>query len=154
MVLRRWEPFNELRRMQENMDRFWRGSYTNGEDGQPVQNWAIPLDVVEQGDDIVVHASLPGVNPDDIDVTIENEVLTIKGRTSSVREHKEGNYLMKERRSGSFHRSLRLPDTVDADKAEPHYNDGVLTVTLPKVEAKKARKLTVATGNALEGERK
>ena len=151
MVLRRWEPFGELRRMQENMDRLWRGFYSGEENGGGMEHWAIPLDVKEQGDNIVIHASMPGVDPDDVDVTIENDVLTIKGQTRTEKEHKEGNFLMKERRTGSFHRSLRLPDTVDTDKAHPYYENGVLTVTLPKAEAKKAKKLTVATGKALEG---
>jgi HSP20 family protein len=154
MVLRRWEPLGELRRMQDNMERLWRGTYANQENGSEIEEWAIPLDVVEEGDNILVRASMPGVKPDDIDVTVENDVLTIKGRTSTESEHKEGNYLMKERRTGSFHRSLRLPDTVDAEKAVPHYEQGVLTVTLPKVEAKKARKLTVVSGQMLEGEKK
>ena len=154
MVLRRWEPFSEMRRMHENMDRLWKGFNANGENGHEIEQWAIPLDVIEEDDNVVVRASLPGVNTDDIDVTVENDVLTIKGHSSVERDHKEGNYLMKERRSGSFHRSLRLPDTIDADKATPHYDNGVLTVTLPKVEAKKARKLTVTGGNALEGETK
>jgi HSP20 family protein len=154
MVLRRFEPLGELRRMQENMERLWRGSYINSENGTEIEEWAIPLDVVEEGDNILVHASMPGIEPDNIDVTVENDVLTIKGRSSMEREHKEGNFLMKERRTGSFHRSLRLPDTVDADKAVPHYDKGVLTVTLPKVEAKKARKLNVVSGHVLEGEKK
>lgn len=154
MVLQRWEPFGELRRIHENMDRLWRGSYGSRENTAEIEEWAIPLDVVEEGDNILVHASMPGVNPDDIDVTVENDVLTIKAQSTTEQEHKEGNYLMKERRTGSFHRSLRLPDTVDAEKATPRYEQGVLTVTLPKVEVKKARKLTVVSGKVLEGEKK
>ena len=154
MVLRRWDPFGELRRMQENMDRLWRGFYINEDGSLEIERWAIPLDVVEEGENILVHASMPGVNPDDIDVTIENDILTIKGHSSMEREHKEGNYLMKERRTGSFHRSLRLPDTVDTDKASPRYENGVLTVALPKVESKQAKKLTINVSKALDGEKK
>lgn len=153
MVLRRWEPFGELRRMQENVDRLWKGFYGNGEEGNGIERWGIPLDVMEEGDNIVIRASMPGVDPNDIDVSIENDVLTIKGQSKEEREHTEGNYLMRERRTGSFHRSLRLPDTVDTEKAHPHYDNGVLTVTMPKVETKKARKLQVTTANALEGEK-
>jgi HSP20 family protein len=138
--------------MQDNMDRLWRGFYANGEGSPDIEQWAIPLDVVEEGENILVHASMPGVNPDDIDVTIENDILTIKGHSTMERERKDGNYLMKERRTGSFHRSLRLPETVDSDKASPRYENGVLTVALPKVESKKARKLTVNVSRALEGE--
>jgi HSP20 family protein len=130
------------------------GFYANDEGSPDIEQWAIPLDVVEEGENILVHASMPGVNPDDIDVTIENDILTIKGHSTMERERKDGNYLMKERRTGSFHRSLRLPETVDSDKASPRYENGVLTVALPKVEPKKARKLTVNVSRALEGEQK
>src|SRR5918999_3874412 len=116
MVLRSWEPFRELRQMQENMDRLWR-SFSPGGDGQDVENWAVPLDVVQEGENIVVKASVPGVSPEDIDVSIENDVLTIKGQTKEEREQQEGNYLMRERRAGSFFPSLKLPDTLYSDQA-------------------------------------
>jgi HSP20 family protein len=70
-----------------------------------METWAVPLDVVQQGDNFIIRASLPGVNPEDIDVSIENDVLIIKGQTKEEREHQEGNYLVRERRSGSFFRS-------------------------------------------------
>ena len=139
-----FSPFSELRQMQDNMDRIWRRfGAINHEDGSGMEAWAAPLDVVADGDDFVVRASLPGVSPDNIQVSIEDNVLTIRGETASHFENTEGNYLMRERRSGSFHRSLRLPDTVDQDKAEPRYEHGVLTINLPKAEAKKARQFDV-----------
>jgi HSP20 family protein len=152
MVLRRWEPFQELRQMQGNMNRLWRDlGHGGGEEGN-VESWAIPLDVVQQGDNIVVKATVPGVNPEDIDVSIENDVLTIKGHTKEEREHQEGNYLMRERRSGSFYRALRLPETVNTDQAHPSYEHGVLTITIPKAESKKAKQLKVSVGDReLEG---
>jgi HSP20 family protein len=80
--------------MQENMDQLWRSvGSREGEVGN-VENWAIPLDVVQEGDNIIVKASVPGVNPEDIDVSIENDVLTIKGQTKEEREQQEGHYLM------------------------------------------------------------
>ena len=147
MMLQRrnhFSPFGELRQMQDNMDRMWRrfGSF-NHEDGSGMEAWAAPLDVVADGDDFVVRASLPGVSPDNIQVSIEDNVLTIRGETASQFENTEGNYLMRERRSGSFHRSLRLPDTVDQDKADPRFEHGVLTITLPKAEAKRAKQFDV-----------
>ena len=147
MMLQRRHPFNpfgELRQMQENMDRMRRrfGAF-NHEDGGGMEAWAAPLDVVADGDDFVVRASLPGVAPEHIHVSIEDNVLTIRGETASHFENHEGNYLMRERRSGSFHRSLRLPDTVAHDKAEPRYEHGVLTVTMPKAESKKAKQFEV-----------
>ncbi len=152
MVLRRWEPFRELRQMQENMDRLWRSFSPGGGETGNVENWAIPLDVVQQGDNFIVKASVPGVNPEDIDVSIENDVLTIKGQTKEEREHQEGNYLMRERRSGSFYRALRLPDTVDSDKAQPHYESGVLSITFPRMESKKPKRLQITRGQRSEGQ--
>src|ERR671915_2280776 len=152
MVLRRWEPFRELRQMQENMDRLWCNFSSGGGEEGDVENWAVPLDVAQEGDNIIVKASVPGVKPEDIDVSIENDVLTIKGQTKEEQEQREGNYLMRERRSGSFYRALRLPDTVDTDQAHPSYEHGVLTITIPKAESKKAKQLKVSVGGReLEG---
>ncbi len=147
MMLQRrnhFSPFGDLRQMQENMDRMRRSlGASHHEGGGGIEAWAAPLDVVADGDDFVVRASLPGVAPDNIQVAIEDNVLTIRGETSSCFENTHASYLMRERRSGSFHRSLRLPDTVDQDKAEPRYEHGVLTVTLPKSEAKRAKQFDV-----------
>ena len=143
MMMQRRGPFSELRQMQENMDRMWKRFGTHHEDGGGIEAWAAPLDVVADGDDFVVRASLPGVAPDNIQVSIEENVLTIRGETASHFENTDRNYLMRERRIGSFHRSLRLPDTVDQDKAQPLYEHGVLTITLPKAEAKRAKQFDV-----------
>jgi HSP20 family protein len=121
-----------------------------------MENWAIPLDVIAKDDNIIVRATLPGVAPDDIQVSVEDNVLTIRGQTADQFQNGDGSYLMRERRVGSFHRALRLPDTVDTDKAHPEYEHGVLTITIPKAEAKKARHLTVQVGssgssNVIEG---
>ena len=152
MVLRRWEPFRELRHMQENMDRLWHSFGSGGGEEGDVENWAIPLDVAQEGDNIIVKASVPGVKPEDIDVSIENDVLTIKGQTKEEREQREGNYLMRERRSGSFYRALRLPDTVDSDKAQPHYENGVLSITFPRLESKRAKRLQITSGQESQGQ--
>ncbi len=143
MVMQRWDPFAELRQMQETMNRMWRnfGLWPDADAGR--EYWTVPLDVLQEGDNIVVRASLPGVKPEDIEVTIENDLLTIKGQTSVERETREDSYLMRERRTGAFHRSLRLPDTVDTEKAESRYEHGVLTITFPKLEARKARQIKI-----------
>ncbi len=141
MVLRRWEPFREFRSMEDTINRMWQGF--GGEAGSTAESWSVPLDVVREGDKISVYASLPGVEPGDIDVSIEDNVLTITASAQSDVERKEGEYLMRERRAGSFHRALRLPDTVDTDRIEPGYRNGVLTITIPKAESKKARHLKV-----------
>jgi HSP20 family protein len=101
-------------------------------------------------DNILVHASLPGIHPDDINVSIEDNVSTIKAQTRMENESTNNNYLMHERRLGSFHRSLRLPDTVDTDQATTNYQYGVLTIAFPKVESKRARQLKVTASSTLE----
>jgi HSP20 family protein len=143
---------NELRRMQETMNHLWRGFGAGITEGQEMETWAGPLNVVQQGDNFIIRASLPGVNPDNIDVSIEDNVLTIRGQSAHESEHQEGNYLVRERRSGSFYRVLRLPDTADTDQAHPFYEHGVLTITIPKAESKKAKQLKVSVNDReLEG---
>ena len=147
MVLQRWDPLFDFRRAMNRhvrATRLARMDLDRSDNGK--KEWVIPLDVVEQDDELLVRASIPGVKVDDIDVSIENRVLTIKAETKTEAEHKEGGYLMRERRSGSFFRSLRLPETVDTDQAKTSYNDGVLTVNLPKAESKKAKHLKIEAG--------
>ena len=114
-MLERRDPFRELRRMEGTIDRLWRGSGV----GRYIEGWAVPLDVVQGADEIVVHATLPGVKPEEIQVNIEEGLLTIKGETRGEHEESNGNYVVRERRAGRFHRALWLPDTVDAERASP-----------------------------------
>lgn len=153
MVLQRWDPMYELRRMHQAMNRGWR-PFALATDGAEREGWAIPLDVVDEAGEFLVHASIPGVKPEDIDVRIEDNLLTIKAETKIEAERKEEGFLMRERRSGTFHRSLRLPDSVDAGNATTYYENGVLTITLPKAESKKAKHLLVTAGKAPAGEKK
>ena len=148
-MMQRWYPFHDLRQMQNTVDRMWRraDSRSNGSEESPdTATWAVPLDVLRKGDDTIVRASLPGVSPEDIRVSIEDNVLTIKAHTSQEFQDTDGDYLMRERRSGSFHRALRLPDSVDPEKVQPHFQHGVLSITVPKAEAKRARQLEVKVG--------
>ena len=148
-MIQRFDPFNDIQQMQDTMERMWR-RFGNGSgassDTPHVEAWAVPLDVVQNGEHTVIRASMPGVSADNIQVSIEDNILTIKGITAEEHQEGDGSFLMRERRSGSFHRALRLPDSVDADKAEPHYQNGVLTVKIPKAEAKRARQLQVHVG--------
>ena len=144
MVIQRWDTFADIRRMDRVFSRLIdeRGR-TIGYDDAP---WSIPVDVTQEGDDIVVSASVPGLKPDDISVTLEDGLLTIEGEVASKSEVNESDYLLRERRVGRFRRALRLPDTADADKVQPSYANGVLTIAVPKQEAKKARRLEIKTG--------
>ena len=143
MVLQRWDPLVEMRSMEDAINRMWRGLGQRPAEANGGEHWHIPLDVVEEGDDIVVHASLPGVEPDAIEVNVEDGVLTIDAKTAAENETRKGGYLLRERRSGAYHRGLRLPDTVDEGQAESSYDRGVLTVKFAKQEAKKARRLEI-----------
>ena len=140
MAVERWSPFDEIRRFDDVFNRFLRGPKAFGE---TAESWSIPLDVTRTGDDVVVKASLPGIPKDKVDLTLEDNVLTIRGELNEESEKEEGGYLLKERRSGSFYRAVQLPESVDAEKVTTSYEDGVLTVQLPKVEEKKARKLAI-----------
>ncbi len=142
MAIERWSPFADLKRFDDVFNRVWRGA-SGISDG--VEAWSIPLDVVRAGDDVVVKASLPGVKKDDVTVTIEDSILTVRADTKQESESEESGYLLKERRSGSFYRAIRLPETVNSEAATSTYGDGILTITLPKKEEKKARKLTIDT---------
>ncbi len=144
MVLQRWDPFADIRRMDRVFNRLFdeRGRAV-GYDDRP---WSIPVDVTQEGDDIVIRASTPGLKPEDISVTLEDGLLTIEGEVASDSEVNEPNYLLRERRVGRFRRALRLPDTADADKAQPSYDNGVLKIAVPKQEARKAKRLEVKTG--------
>ena len=111
MLLKRWDPFRELRRIEGEVDRQWRGFGT----GRVADAWAVRVDVVRDGDNIVVHALVSGLKPDIIQVSIEDGLLTLKAATEAECKEGKGSYLLHERRNGSFPRPLRLPDTVDAD---------------------------------------
>ena len=133
----------ETRRTDGAVDRMWRGFNGWGYIfGAPAQR-AVALDIVDEGETVVVKASLPGISPEDIQVTIEDDVLTLKGEASEEREDEGEHYLLRERRYGGFHRAIRLPDTVDTENAETAYENDVLTVKFSKQEAKKARQLEV-----------
>jgi len=141
--------------MEYSVDRIWRGLGSRTYATIPeTESRGIPLDVLRDGDNIVVQGSLPGVNPEDIKVTIEDDVLTVSGNTEATKEIGEGMYLLRERRTGTFHRAIRLPDSVDSDKAETSYEVGVLTIRLPKLEVKKAKQLSIKIegGKTINGE--
>lgn len=145
MVMERRYRSNGFRHMDEAVKRFWRSRAPRAA-SYNIESWAIPLDVVQDDDSIVVTASLPGLEADGIDVSVEDGLLTIKGETKNETEETDGSYVIRERRSGKFHRSLRLPDSVDVEQVEPRYVDGVLTIKLPKIEAKKAKRIQITAG--------
>ena len=143
----RWEPFRELISLREAMDRLFEESFV-----RPWGDWLVPfgaetlaVDMYETDDEVVVKASLPGVKPEEIDISITGNTLTIKGETKAEEEVKEKNYIRRERRYGAFSRSLALPTEVEADKAEAVFENGVLTLILPKAEEVKPKSIKVKT---------
>jgi len=146
-----WGPLAQLHRHNDFNSRFgfpfsgFRPGVATTPDTRR-SDWRIPLDVADQGGDLIVIASIPGIDPADIKVNIDDGVLTIRAETPATEdngEHAETEYLRRERRAGSFSRALQLPDTVDQENVTSEYANGVLTVTLPKSEATRAREITV-----------
>jgi HSP20 family protein len=106
----------------------------------------LPLDVTENEDGYVVKATVAGINPEDVDITIEENVLTIKGEYTQESESEEENYLMRERCTGNFGRSIRFPMDVNADAIDASYEHGVLTLDVPKVEEVKPKRVAIKVG--------
>ena len=145
MVLQRFDPFRDLRNMEDTMNRLWRGfGTTTTREG--AEDWNIAIDVVQKPEEIVVNASLPGVKPEDIDLTIEDNVLTLKAERQAEHREEDSRYLIQERSYGRYYRALRLPDTVDVNKVKSSYEGGVLTISLPKAEEKKPKQIKVGVG--------
>lgn len=145
MLLKRWEPFADIRRADRDIDRFWRQMF------RPTYHWPrnwdgngyLPIDVYNDGDNLVVRAELPGVGLEDVDVAITENTLTIKGEHKVEKEVKEENYLHREHRAGAFRRSIALPPDLDTEKAAATHENGILTVTIPKSEEAKPKTLKV-----------
>ena len=141
MTIRLMEPLNGFRKMEDLMNLFERGYMNTRVDRLSQYQWNIPVDVTNKGDDFTISAALPGVSPEDLEVSLDERLLTIKGKTQS--EDEEVNYFKRERRIGSFERTLRLPESLDLDKATTTYAHGVLSISIPRMEAKKPKQLTV-----------
>jgi HSP20 family protein len=129
------------------MDRWMEPAWSPTTNWQPL-SWDLALDVAETDDDFVVKASLPGINPDDLEITYDNNVLTIKGEVKEEKDVEEQRYHLRERRYGSFSRSISLPTTVKADAIEAGYEAGVLTLHLPKAEEAKPKRIPVRSAQA------
>jgi len=141
----RWEPFRDLISLREAMDRLFEESFVRPRTGwlAPLGVRALAVDMCETDQDVVVKSSVPGVKPEDIDITIIGDTLTIKGETKAEEKVEKANYIRQERRYGAFRRSLTLPTTIVAEKAKAEFESGVLTLTLPKAEEVKPRTIKV-----------
>ena len=147
MTIVRWEPFRGLLNLQERMNRLFeestRGLGRGQEEDWAMGAWAPAVDIYEKGTDVVLKAELPGVDPKDVDIRIENNVLTLRGERKFEEETKQENYHRVERSYGAFTRAFTLPSTVDTGNVKAEYKDGVLRITLPKREDAKPKQIQV-----------
>lgn len=146
-ALTRWDPAAELANMRSVMDRVLDQSFgrlpavfRNGEEFGPA---TLGLDVYETPESFVVKAAVPGIAPEKVDISIEDDVLSIRGEHEEGTESGDETYLRRELRWGSFQRSLRLPPTVDADNADARFENGILTLMLPKKPEARARSIKI-----------
>lgn len=140
----RWDPFADLRGtmdrlFDEGFSRPWRLLPANGEGYEA----GFPVEVSETESDLEVKAALPGVKPEEVEITVQNDVLSIKAEHKDTSEEKKRDYYRREIRYGAFHRSMTLPVSVDSDKAEAKFENGVLALKLPKAEALRPKQIKV-----------
>jgi len=139
----RWEPWSELVSLRDAMDRLFEESIVRPRGWMVPGAEALAIDVYQTKDDVVVKAAVPGLKAEDLDITIVGDTLTIKGEFKKEEKVEEENYIRRERRYGSFCRSIPLPTSVDVDKAGAEFEDGILTLNLPKIEAVKPKTIKV-----------
>ena len=150
MALIRWEPVRELNTIQSEMNRLFNTFFEtpSGQGGGPAtsRRWLPAMDLVESGDEFVLRADLPGLGEEDVNIEVEDNVLTISGERKSEHEQRGDGYYRLERASGSFSRSLTLPEGVDPESVHASFDRGVLEVRIPKPEQRKPRKVTISAG--------
>lgn len=145
----RWNPMREAVDMFNEFDRVFESPAYRNRMAMPwrandvVGSWSLALDVAEKGDVFTVKASLPGINPEDLNVTLEDNVLTVQGEIKEDETIEEETYHIRERRFGSFSRSLRFPVPVNANEIVAEYENGVLKLTVPKAEEVKPRRIEI-----------
>lgn len=145
MAITRWEPFQDMVSLRDAMDRLFQESFIQPTTRFLTKESAMPLDIHETGNEVVVTASLPGIKPEDVEITITGDLLTIKGEVKADQTVKQEDYILQERRYGAFCRSVTIAMPVVADKAEAKFEHGVLTLTLSKVEEVKPKQIKVTT---------
>ena len=145
MTIVRSEPFRNLLATQQGFDRIFRGAFPPylGDSERSTRTWAPPVDIYENADHIVLKAELPGIDPQDVEIRVEDNTLYLKGERKFEREVKEENYHRVERSYGAFARSFSLPNSIAADKVVADYKDGLLTLTLPKREEAKPKTIKI-----------
>ncbi|HKW18548.1 MAG TPA: Hsp20/alpha crystallin family protein [Terriglobales bacterium] len=152
-VVTRWDPFREFTTLQDRMNRLFRDNYGDREEALTTSTFAPAVDVYEDEHNITLNIEVPGIEEKDIDVRVENNLLTVHGERKFEKDQKEENFRRVERQYGSFTRSFTLPNTVDADSIQANYEKGILKIQLAKkAEAKpKQIKVNVGSQKSIEG---
>ena len=140
-MIDRYDPLGRTMGLRQVMDRLLEDAFVMSRPGGA--EGSLSVDVYEEGDNLIVEAHLPGFKPDNLDVNVERGVLTISGQTEAEEERKQRNYLLREKRSGRFTRSLHLPPTYTADPSEATFEHGVLHLVFPKAESAKPRRIQI-----------
>ncbi len=150
MALIRWEPVAELNTIQNEMNRLFNTFFDqpaqNGRGSGTTRRWLPAMDIIETADHYVLRADLPGLGDGDVNVQMEDNVLTVSGERRAERDEHQAGYHRLERGFGGFSRSLTLPDGVDAERIEAHFDRGVLEISIPKPEQKRPRTVQVNVG--------
>ncbi|MHB8756378.1 MAG: Hsp20/alpha crystallin family protein [Candidatus Acidiferrales bacterium] len=143
----RWEPFRNVSSLQEQVNRLFESTFPHKGDESTLTAWAPAVDVYETEDELVIKADLPEISEKDLDVRVENNMMTIRGERKFEQQVKEDSYLRMERAYGSFSRSFSLPNTVNTEAINADYKNGVLTVTLPKRAESKPKQVKINITN-------
>ncbi len=142
--LTRWEPMRDMVTLRDAMDRLFDEAFTRPWHGDGENALGMPaVDMYQTDDDVVVKATVPGMKPEEIQISVTGDTLTIKGETQEETDNKEKAYHIRERRWGSFERTITLPTAVRSDKAQAEFENGVLSITLPKAEDVKPKTISV-----------
>ncbi len=142
--LTRWEPMREMMTLREAMDQLFNDAFTRPRGTSTSGVSIVPaFDLYETEDEVVVKANLPGMKAEDVQISVTNGILTLRGEVKQETEKKEATWHLFERRSGAFERSVSLPTDVQTDKAKADFEDGVLTISLPKAETVKPRTISI-----------
>lgn len=152
--MRRWDPFGEMLTLRDAMSQLFEDSFVNPARMPASNSLSMPLNVSETQETFRVEAVVPGLKPEDLDITIQDNVLTIRGETRQEQQtgDKQANFHVMERRYGRFSRSITLPTAVQADRVQASLENGILHLEIPKAEEVKPRKITVNNGRALSSQ--
>lgn len=143
MSITRWDPFRNLSTLQEQVNRLFESNFPPRSDNSALTTWAPAVDIYETENELVIKADLPEISEKELDVRVENNMLTLRGERKFEEKVKEDNYLRIERTYGSFSRSFSLPNTVNTEAIKAEYKNGVLTVVLPKRAESKPKQVKV-----------